>query len=411
MKTTHTSVMFLPLLFAASVDLQSKKPNVIYICFDDMCTDWGIYGDSIAHTPNFDRFANESVLFNDVHCQVALCTPSRTSVLTGVRPSTSKIVEIEHDWQKILPGVTSLPRHFRNNGYFTSLTGKVYDKRWGASDSAFEIERAAGHPVTTNDYPLQALREAASQSEPIFLAIGYFQTHLPWLPTEGSKRWYNPAEISVENRNPVFKGKSMTKEEIQLFMLDYYAYQTDADSLFGDLIAEIKRLGLYNNSIILVGSFDHGYSHGYGGRWAKGENSDRETRVPLVVRIPGNPNNGKKTSGIVELVDIYPTLIDLCGLTSPNHKLEGISFRQLLDEPERSWKKAAFSHRAYHINDVGVKTTDYTLILTEGKPIRLHNRKIDPNNLHNIANDNPHIVRELTDILNAGWTMAQPLEK
>lgn len=411
MKTTHTGALLLPLLFAAPVGSQAQKPNVIYICFDDMCTDWGIYGDSIAHTPNFDSFARESVLFNDVHCQVALSTPSRTSVLTGVRPSTSKSVEIKHDWQQLLPGVTSLPRHFRNNGYFTSLAGKVYDRRWGAPDSAFDIERSVGQVVTTNDYPLEALREAATHSEPIFLAIGYFQTHLPWLPTEGSKRWYNPADISVENRHPVYKGKTMSREEIQLFMRDYYAYQTDADSLFGELIAEIKRLGLYDNSIILVGSFDHGYCHGYGGKWAKGDNTDHETRVPLAVRIPGNPNNGQSTSGIVELVDVYPTLIDLCGLPAPNHQLEGISFRKLLEAPDTPWKKAAFTHRAYHINDVGVKTADYTLIRTEGEPIRLHNRKTDPNNLHNIANDNPQIVSEMLAILNAGWTMALPPER
>ena len=144
--------------------------NVIYICMEDMMPSLGCYDDSLAVTPSIDDFARQSVLFEDVHCQVALCTPSRTSILTGIRPSTSRIVTIGDDWQKVLPGVTSLPRHFRNNGYYTSLAGKVHDYRCGGMDSAY-VTTFDIHGLSNNDLALAALNDAASQELPFFLAI------------------------------------------------------------------------------------------------------------------------------------------------------------------------------------------------------------------------------------------------
>jgi arylsulfatase A-like enzyme len=151
---------------------------------------------------------------------------------------------------------------------------------------------------------------------------------------------------------------------------------------------------------------DHGYDFGYRGHWGKGNCYDNETGVPLLVRVPGNKNNGKESAGLVELVDIYPTLVDLCGLTSPPQPLEGTSFKPLLEDPSRAWKQAVFSHRAYDVNIVGVKTGNYTLIDFAGDSIQLFDRLNDPLNLVDISRENPTIVREMMAIRNRGWQKA-----
>lgn len=125
--------------------------------------------------------------------------------------------------------------------------------------------------------------------------------------------------------------------------------------------------------------------------------------VPLFIRIPGNKANGQKTEQLVELVDIYPTLTDLCGLPDPPQELEGYSLRELLYNPEKDWKKAVFTHRAYHVNDRGLKTKDYNLILREGQAPVLFDRINDPENLNDISDQNSELVDSLSIVLDRGW--------
>jgi iduronate 2-sulfatase len=386
-------------------ELDRGPLNVIYICMEDMMPSFGCYGDSIAITPSIDAFAQESVLFEDVHCQVALCTPSRTSILTGIRPSTSRIVTIEDDWQRMLPGVTSLPRHFRNNGYYTCLAGKIHDYRCGGMDSAY-VKSYDIHGLMNNDLALAALENAASQELPFFLAIGYSHTHDPWTPGEAARSKYDPGQFSAAGRSPVYKNERYDDLGIRRLVRNYYGEITEVDSMVGDILQKIQALGLYEHSIILVGCMDHGYNFGYRGRWGKGNCYDNETRVPLLVRVPGNRNNGMRSPALVELVDIYPTLVELCGLPPPPQALEGTSFSPLLTDPEKDWKEAVFTHRAYDVRIVGVKTRDYTLIDFAGDSVQLFDRKKDPLNLEDISGQYPSVVREMMAIRNKGWLHA-----
>ena len=402
-----------PLLLAATLHACDRavppaRPNVLFISIEDAMPSFGCYGDPIAHTPQIDRFAAESVLFEDVHCQVALCTPSRSSLLTGIRPSTSGLVKIDDDWQAALPQARSLPRHFREHGYYTALAGKIHDYRCGGMDSAY-VQVYDHHGVETNELPLQALEDAAAQEDrPFFLAVGYSQAHDPWTPTDGARRHYRPDQFSAAGRAAIYKKEEYDEEAIKALQRDYYGEITDVDSLIGDLLTRAQALGLYENTIILVGAMDHGYNFGYRGRWGKGNNFDNETRVPLLIRLPGNPRNGERADGLVELVDLYPTLTDLCDLPPPPQALEGYSLRGLLYDPTRPWKKAAFTHRAYAVDIVGVKTKEYTLIDYRGDSLQLFARIADPNNLVNIAGGHPAIVEELTAIHKAGWREALP---
>jgi uncharacterized sulfatase len=365
------------------------------------------YGHEFMHTPNLDAFAEESVTFLDAHCQVALCTPSRTSILTGIRPSTSGIVKIDDDWQQILPGAVSLPRHFRNNGYFTYKVGKISDPRNGGMDDAWDrVDDQWGQH--NNDKILNAMDTLTQVGKPFFFAVGYGKTHDPWNPSEHSLQKYNLDDVPPPGSNRIYKKDTITDKEAHELALNFYADVTDVDSLVGEVLAKARDLRLFDNTIILIGAMDHGYSMGYYGHWGKGNNIDLETQVPLFIRIPGNKSNGKKTEGLTELVDLYPTLIDLCGLSNPPQKLEGYSLKNLLYDPDREWKKAVFTHRAYHVNDRGLKTKDYTLILRQGEESKLFDRRKDPENQFNISEDNFQIVDSLRHILDEGWINALP---
>lgn len=381
---------------------KQSKFNILLICIEDMPPALGCYGDSFAHTPFIDAFSKESVLFEDVHCQVPLCTPSRSSWLTGIRPESSGINKINDDLKSFLPEAVSLPRHFKRNGYFTSLVGKIYDKRSGGLDSAFtKIYQEDG--ISNNDLVIPALEEAARKAEPFFLSIGYSQAHDPWTPSASAGRHYLDKPIEIREDQLNFHDKKIPQEQAAGMIRDYYGEVTEVDSLIGNVLSQAKKLGMYENTIILVGVFDHGYSLGYHGHWGKGNNRDIETMVPLLIRVPGNDNNGKRTAGITELVDIYPSLIEFCGLPKPAQNLEGISFAKLLQKPNLEWKKAAFTMRAYHPEDRAVKTKDYCYINRKSDgTVQLYNRKSDSLSYHNLASEMPEKVREMQILLEKG---------
>ena len=400
-------LLFLVIAWPGQAQETPRHYNVIYISVEDMWPSLACYGDPVAYSSHLDQFAEEAVLFEDVHCQIALCTPSRTSILTGIRPSTSGIVKIDDDWQAILPNATSLPRHFRNQGYYTALAGKIHDLRSGGTDSAYSKIYEA-HGVDNNDFPLQALEDAAARDQPFFLAIGYSQAHDPWTPTPGARQHYAPDQFSTQGRENNYQDQEYTDEGVRELVQNYYGEVTEVDSLIGDLLTRIKALGLYDNAIILIGAFDHGYSLGYHGHWGKGNCYDRETMVPLLVRVPGNESNGRRTSGLVELVDVYPTLLDLCDLPPPPQHLEGTSFRPLLEKPEQDWKRAVFTHRAYAVDIVGVKTKQYNLIDFAGDSVQLFDRQADPLNLQDISDTYPEVVRQMQGIQKEGWKKMIP---
>ena len=409
LKTSAGVIFSLSPFISSCGNFKKKKenPNILYISMEDLSPLLGCYGNEVVITPHIDEFATESVLLSDCHCQVALCTPSRTSILTGIRPSTSGIVKIDDDWKHMLPDAVSMPRHFRDNGYMTYRVGKISDPRCGGSDEAWSISKEEWG-VTDNVLSLQALKMVTSQEKPFFLAIGYKQVHEPWHPSPQSLDMYNLDDIELVGRGKTYKGNTLEDKELRELVRAYYASITDVDRLIGEILEVARELGLYENTIILVGAMDHGYSLGEHGRWGKGNNYDTETHVPLLIRLPENQNNGRVANGITELVDIYPTLIDLCGLARPPQELEGISMRKLLENPDRIWKKAAFTHRAYGIHDRGLKTSKYTLISNENGKIELYDRINDPGNTYDISDENPEIVGELSEILKMGWRKAKP---
>ncbi|MDZ7722983.1 MAG: sulfatase-like hydrolase/transferase [candidate division KSB1 bacterium] len=378
----------------------TKKPlNVLYICMEDQSPRLGCYGHPVVRSPHIDAFATKSVLLEDCHCQVALCTPSRTSILTGVRPQTSGMVKIDDNWQSMLPDAVSLPRHFRENGYYTLCVGKISDPRCGGMDEAWvRFEEEWG--VTENAKPLAAL-----QDRPFFLAIGYKQTHDPWTPSQQSLDLYDLEDVEPPGTGHTYKDKTLSDLELKKLIRRYYADITDVDRLIGELLDAAGQIDLYDHTIILVGAMDHGYSLGERGHWGKGNNADRETQVPPLIRVPGNPANGQRAAG---LVDLYPTLIDLCALPGPPQQLQGYSLRGLLEQPNRDWKQAVFSVRAYYPDVECIKTQTHTFISLPDGRVELYDRVQDAKCPNNIASKYPDVVQHMQKLQTNGWQAALP---
>ncbi len=328
----------------------APRRNVLYFTADDLGARLGVYGNPHAHTPHADAFANQSLLFERCYCQVAICGASRISILTGIRPEKSHIFGLTEQWRQRLPGAVSLPRVFRNAGYHTYGVGKINDPRNGPLDDAWTVDETSEGGVTGSKPALDMLgRVAQDSAAPFFLAIGTREPHCPWTPTAQSLDTYKNDPVPVEapgrqmDASCGYPDKTLTDARAQYLTELHYASITDVDTIFGDVMRKAEELGLLQNTIVIFWSGDHGYSLGENGVWGKWTDYDVVTKIPLLMTVPGMRTAGRRTRALVEAVDMYPTLLELCGLPLPPQHLDGVSFVPLFSEPQRPWKTAAFN--------------------------------------------------------------------
>jgi len=452
-----------------------RKPNVLFIAIDDLRPELGCYGHNIVQSPNIDRLAKEGVLFNRAYCQQAVCSPSRTSLMTGLRPNTTKVWDLQTHFRTTIPTVVTLPQYFKKNGYYTQSVGKIYHDPKSAQDSLswtaneilaettkrgkyvlasnLKIKSAKAAAIELADVPDNAyidgqVADRAVQElnkikdKPFFLAVGFRRPHLPF--SAPKKYWdiYDreditlPTQKTVPQNTPVYathqnqelRGYSdigfdnqIQDAKIQELIHGYYAAISYTDAQIGKILAELDRLNLTENTIIVLWS-DHGFHLGEKGLWAKSTNYELDTRVPLIISAPGKKKN-VVSNGLVELVDLYPTLVELGGMKIPD-SLEGTSLVPLLTKPEQSWKTAAFSQfpRPWIYKDspelmgYAMRTDHYRLI--EWRDFKtgtitateLYNVQDDPTELNNIADlpKNELLIKELKLKLNDGWQKALP---
>lgn len=370
----------------------AARPNVLFIAADDLRMNLGCYGDPVAKTPNLDRLARRGVMFERAYCQQALCNPSRASVLTGLRPDTLRIWNLPTHFRETTPNVVTLPQYFMRHGYFAQNIGKIYHNyrtaiegdpaSWSvpaqlhfashAADVALvdggeappNTARAKG--VEARDVPdeayfdgrvaaaaIRALRECQERGRPFFLGVGFWKPHTPF---NAPKRYWdmyrredipailNPAPpkdaptVAMMNAND---GKPQTTDDISEVRHGYYAATSYLDAQLGKVIDEAERLGLMENTVIVFWS-DHGFHLGEQGLWGKTSNFENAARVPMIIVAPQAKRAGTKAGGPVELLDLYPTLVDLCELP-PVAGLEGVSLRTVLDDPAVRAKSAAYT--------------------------------------------------------------------
>ncbi len=376
----------------------AERPNVLFIAVDDLRVELGCYGNTLVRSPNIDRLAARGTLFNRAYCAQAVCNPSRASLLTGLRPDTLRVWDLPTHFRENVPGVVTLPQLFKQNGYHAQCIGKIFHN-WRQDDyrgdpTSWSVPSAmhyANHgsdramvegevPPDGSDVPKTEMRDVPDsayfdgriadlavaalrdlQDRSFFLAVGFWKPHAPFNAPERYWDLYerlsiappaNPQppqdvpQIALHDAREVLRafrdhpGGRPTAAETLALRHGYYAATSYMDAQVGKVIDELDRLELADNTIIVFWS-DHGYHLGEHALWAKTSNFELDTRVPLIIAAPGYQSQ-QSTDAVVELLDLYPTLADLCGLTAPGN-LEGVSLRPVLADATAAVKPAALT--------------------------------------------------------------------
>ncbi len=476
--------IFLLLLLALPVGA-AEKMNVLFIAVDDLRPALGCLGDPAAKTPNIDKLASGGTAFLRAYCQQAVCSPSRSSLLTGCRPDTTKVYDLVTHFRKAIPDVVTLPQHFKANGYYVRGVGKIYhggyddppswSERWekspgknfgpeglkvlaqakaDAKANNQDVSRVRGLPTEAPEVEDEYLNDGATAKRAIellqankesgkqfFLAVGFAKPHLPFvapkkywemqdvskLPAAGPpERPKDAPAYASQNGGELRAYVGMPKtgpipdDEAKKLVHGYYAAVSYMDAQVGRVLDELTRLGLDKNTVVVLWG-DHGWHLGDHSMWCKHTNYEMAARAGLVLRAPNQKEKGKTTRGLVEFVDIFPTLSELCGLKLPAH-LEGTSFAPLLDQPDRTWKTAAFSQYPRGSKETGplmgyaMKTDRYRYVEWRSRKngelvaTELYDHTTDPNEDANIAGrpENGELIKELAQQLSAGWKAAGP---
>jgi iduronate 2-sulfatase len=372
-----------------------RQPNVLFIAADDLNNDLGTYGHPLVKSPHLDRLAARGVRFDRAYNQFPLCSPSRTSLLTGLRPDTTQVYDPQKHFRSVLPDVVTLPQLFQKNGYFVARIGKIYHygnpgqigtdglddapswqvrinprgvdkdeekvltnltpKRGLGSSFSFYASPAPDEEHTDGKVALETIKLIeAHQNKPFFIAAGFYRPHCPYIAPRKYFDLYPLEKIAAPNVTPDELARLLPaslfvkephwgvspqgqREAIQA----YFASISFLDANVGRLLAALERLKLLENTIIVFWS-DHGYLLGQHGQWHKQTLFEDTARVPLLLAGPGIAQ-GKAAARNVELLDLYPTLADVCGLKDTPKNLAGRSLKPLLKNPAARWDRPAFT--------------------------------------------------------------------
>lgn len=445
----------LPLLAACLAVVSSvscaaaTRPNVLLLMSDDLAATLGCYGHPEAQTPHLDALAQRGVLFSRAYCQFPHCNPSRASMLSGLRPGATRVTNNEDNLYTNIPDVLTLPHHFRDQGYATARCGKIFHlgvpsglesmddpQAWDFGtpfkselpyppkrDSIVNIKTGKRQGLGWQEIPggdeqlcdgafaATAIDwlEQRDTTKPFFLAVGFHRPHLPLVaPAEYFDRYPfdsitlpdapadDEADIPLPARNGAVPGYTLsaTPDQRRAAIRAYLACVSYVDAQAGRLLAALRRLGLEENTIVVFAS-DHGWHLGEHGLWHKRSLFEESARVPFIVRAPGMKANGRRCDSLIELLDVYPTLCDLCGIPAPAH-LQGKSLRPLLSDPTATLHDAALTQarRGADAEHWGrtVRTTRWRCTeWDEGRSgIELYDHDTDPREYTNLATDPKH---------------------
>jgi iduronate 2-sulfatase len=386
----------------AGADTKEPRPNVLFIVADDLNVELGCYL-SIAKTPHIDSIARRGTRFERAYCQQAVCNPSRSSFLTGKRPDTLRLWVNGTHFRELNPDVVTMPQWFKQQGYETRDVGKIFhnwhtkekgDRRsWSADEYLHYANHGSDSPMVDGPLPVNLALEMGRnygdaplcerrdvpddayfdgrvaneavkvlgevKDKPFFLAVGFWKPHAPFNAPKKYWDMYDPAklpayvpdrpkgapEIAFHDSREVLgippQQIRVTPERAREMRHGYFANISYLDAQVGKVLKALDDLKLAERTIVVFVA-DHGYHVGEHQLWGKTSCYDRDTRVPLLVAVPGLPTAGKATTSLVELIDLFPSLVDLCGLKAPEG-LEGVSFKPILLDPKATTKQAAFS--------------------------------------------------------------------
>ena len=427
---------------------QDGKPNILFIAIDDL-NDWtGILkGNPQARTPHMEKLASQGVVFTNAHCAAPACGPSRSALMSGIRPSTSGNYVNKNSIIKnpILNNSVLLPEFFQQNGYYVCGAGKLFHgnhfKReiqgrgfdeyypsmkqdlppWefkfstslplnGIKKIAIYVDWGPYHPdVTIEDTCDGKTAKWAEEKllggelkEPFFLGAGIFEPHLPNYTLQKYFDRFPLDEIELpegyrEGDTEDVPKASSTMEHPRWFkkindagqwkpaVQAYLACTAMVDDLIGQIVGALEKSKYADNTIIVLWS-DHGFQLGEKERWAKYSLWERATRVNLVWVAPGVTKPGSTSAKPVNLLDIYPTLASLTGCEPPEKQLEGNDLTVLMEDPEASWDKTSLTVFGY--KNYGIRSERYRYIVYADGTEELYDHEKDKLEWHNLA-DSP----------------------
>ncbi len=475
-------LFFLAILSLLSCDQQNQpgfveRPNVLFIAIDDMNHWTSLYDDSNPiKTPNLNKIASEGIFFNKAYCNSPACNPSRTSILSGLRPSTTGVYGNASSWRDVLSPSQLLPAYFKQNGYQTFTAGKIFHHQKPEHADYTVFDEALPFPAWPPDAPmppelLNGMRmhyyrsgdsivskspnfdwgvwpskredyidqrtsdwvvkhlKHMDKSKPFFMAAGIFRPHAPTfapqeffdmyplseiqmpelkeddlddIPEEALKLLHRPnyAWFSTLRHYVLNKDSLMYKKAVQ----GYMAASSFCDYQVGLILQGLEEAGFKENTIVVIWS-DHGYFLGQKERWEKFALYEQSTHVPLIFRAPGI-SGGSDCEAPVSLIDIYPTLLDLCNLPE-NEWLEGTSLKKYLIDPASSGDRPVII--TYEKNNHSIRSDDYRYNRYANGAEELYHTTEDPHEWVNLSGDIDH--RKMMDslsqwipILNANQT-------
>lgn len=376
-----------------------SHPNILFIAVDDLKPLTGRYGIENIRTPTLDRLADQSTVFTAAYTQYPVCGPSRASLLTGLRPESSGVMDLKTRMRDINPDILTLPQFFKNNGYQTAASGKVFDPRnvdsrddddpasWsipfrrpvGKADQKGKVNyavRAIDAPAgkfidgDINQRGIELLRKMAADARPFFLAVGYKKPHLPFAVPSGYFDWYDRDAFQLEawQRAPdgsdasfilmgnnelrsyvpgpgpdgepgEYSANGITPAQQRELLQGYYAAVSFIDDLVAELLDELQKTGKAENTIVVLWG-DHGFHLGDHGMWGKHTTMEQANRVPMMIHVPGE--KGGYATTLVELLDLFPTLVELAGLEAPGN-LQGKSLVPVIRDPQTDLGDVAIS--------------------------------------------------------------------
>lgn len=407
---------------------ESPRPNVLFLAVDDL-NDWiGVLGGYPGlRTPNIDRLSRRGVLFTRAYCPAPACNPSRAALLTGTRPSTSGVYHNNQPWRPAMKDAVTLPQHFAANGYEVAGGGKIFHGGFNDEPSWRSYFKQPGDPMPA-DRPLNGIpgvahfdwgpvnapdsemgdhqtanwaREFLGQphGRPFFLAVGFYRPHLPWyVPARYFQRFplsgirlpcVNPADLDdvpeagrrVAKPNGDHK-KVVESKNWEKAVQGYLASISFVDGQIGRVLDVLDRSPHRDNTIIVLWG-DHGWHLGEKQHWRKFALWEEATRVPLMIADPANARHAGLSSGrTVNLMDLYPTLVELCGL-STREGLEGKSLAPLLADPGAEWERPSVT--THGRGNHAVRSERWRYIRYADGSEELYDHDADPHEWTNLA--------------------------
>lgn len=434
------ATLILLLCPSAAPAADQPRPNVLFIAIDDL-RDWvGYLGKNPqVKTPNLDRLAGRGLSFTHSYCAAPVCNASRAALLSGLRPSQTGVYENSVDWRTVIPAAaTTLPLWFKQNGYHVAGAGKIYHMSyhrpsdwtdylsgdWVDPDKDHRTKATKDRPTTSagdggvggirfqplagDDRQMEDYRSVSyciaelgkPHDRPLFLACGLRKPHMPWsvpqkyfdmypldkivLPTvqthdlddvpPAGQRMARP-----EGDHAAIVKSGRWKEAVQA----YLATISFADAMVGRLIDAFDKSVYKKNTLVVLWS-DHGWQLGEKEHWRKFALWEEATRSPLIWIVPGLTRPGSICTRSVDFMHIYPTLCDLCGLSTPKHVV-GANIRPLLTDPQARWETPALI--TYRFKNHAVRSEDWRYIRYENGDEELYHNAADPYEWKNLAND------------------------